>query len=180
VFSFRGRGYEQCWSALHDFDLLAKNSGLKGLVLLFDEFEDVVQNLNNRAYQQDAFLNLFRFFGGDKFCGSAYFAVTPEFVMKCKRELLSRYVYEFPFEQFDDLPHFEMSVISRDEFKGLATRIRALHGIAYAWDAASMFGDPAVDVLVDKLFKRSPDDQIRHAIESVVEALDDILQREHG
>lgn len=180
VFSLHTQGYDQCWRALADLELLAESSGLNGVILLFDEFEDVVQNLNNRSYQQSAFFNLFRFFAGDRFPGMAYFAVTPEFVVKCKQELLSRFVYDFPFDRFDDLPHFEMSRIRKADFKALARRIRTLHGTAYEWHPDAAMSDPALDGLVDKLFQRSSQDQIRQAIEGLVEALDDQLQSEDG
>lgn len=180
VFWLHTQGYDQCWRALADLELLAENSGLKGLVLLFDEFEDVIQNLNNRSYQQSAFFNLFRFFAGDRFPGMAYFAVTPEFVVKCKQELLSRYVYEFPFERFDDLPHFEMSRIRKSDFKSLAKRIRRLHGTAYEWDADAAIDDAGLNAAVDDLFRKSSPDQIRQAIEGLVGILDDALQAGDG
>src|SRR5205823_5600822 len=46
VFIFHTGGHRQAWDALADLGLIARASGLRGLVLLFDEFEDVVQNLN--------------------------------------------------------------------------------------------------------------------------------------
>jgi hypothetical protein len=180
VFSLHTQGYDQCWRALADLELLAESSGLKGVILLFDEFEDVIQNLNNRSYQQAAFFNLFRFFAGDRFPGMAYFAVTPEFVVKCKQELLSRYVYEFPFDRFDDLPHFEMSRIHKSDFEALSRRIRRLHAAAYRWDAGSAINDDALNTVIDKLFRRSSQDQIRQAIEGVVDALDGELQSDDG
>src|SRR5262245_1975521 len=97
VFSFNAGGHRQAWDALADFDLIAKASGLRGFVLLFDEFEDVIHNLNRRNLQQAALINLFRFFAGDRFPGMSYFAVTPDFAAKCKNELLKRGVYEFDY-----------------------------------------------------------------------------------
>src|SRR5205814_2101071 len=95
VFLFHVAGHRHAWDALADLDLIAKASGLRGMVLLFDEFEDVIQNLNRRDFQESAFMNLFRFFGGSRFPGMAYFAVTPDFVRKCKEELLSRGSWDF-------------------------------------------------------------------------------------
>jgi hypothetical protein len=178
VFWLHAQGYDQCWRAVADLELLAENSGLMGVVLLFDEFEDVIQNLNNRTYQQAAFFNLFRFFAGDRFPGMAYFAVTPEFVVKCKQELLRRSVYEFPFERFDELPHFEMSRIRKSDFKTLAKRIRQLHATAYQWDADAAIDDAELNAAVDELFRQSSQDQIRQSIEGVVEILDDTLEAE--
>lgn len=180
VFWLHNQGYDQCWRALADLELIAEVSALAGIILLFDEFEDVIQNLNNRSWQQAAFLNMFRFFGGERFPGMAYFAVTPEFVVKCKQELLSRQVYEFPFERFDELPRFEMSRIRKRDFLMLARRIRDLHAMAYGWDAGASLGEEALGALVEDLFRHSTQDQVRQAIEGLVAALDDLLQRAHG
>ena len=64
-----------------------------------DEFEDVIQNLERRDYKEAAFLNLFQFFRGETFPGLSYFAVTPDFAQKCKRELLTRGVYDYDYGQ---------------------------------------------------------------------------------
>ena len=101
TFLFHTGGHRQAWDALNDFNLIAQASGLKGLVLLFDEFEDVVQNLGRRDYQQQAFENLFGFFRGRRYPGLTYFAVTPDFIEKCKVELLSKGVYDFDYDEFD-------------------------------------------------------------------------------
>jgi len=175
-FTFTERGYQQSWEALEDLDKLAKVSGLRGLILLFDEFEDVVQNLNNSSYQQSAFVNLFRFFDGHRFPGMAYFAVTPEFAAKCKNELMSRQVYGFPVERFDKLNYFAMSRIQPKDLGELAQRIRSLHSIAYKWDAEPAFGDLEVVTLVGGLTKKSSQDQTRQAIIGIVEHLDNLLE----
>ena len=67
VFVFNTNDYAQSWGALRDIHVLALASGLKGFVILFDEFEDVVRNLRNISYQEKAFWNLFRFFSGKDF-----------------------------------------------------------------------------------------------------------------
>ena len=45
ILSFELLDYQQSWDALKDLDKLAKMVGLKGLILLIDEFEDVIHNL---------------------------------------------------------------------------------------------------------------------------------------
>lgn len=175
-FIFSDRGYEQSWQALGDLDKLARIAGLKGVVLLVDEFEDVVQNLNNRDYQQAAFVNLFRFFEGRRFPGMSYFAVTPDFSSKCKNELMRRQVYEFPVERFDRLPTFSMSKVQPKDMVVLARRIRAAHAAAYEWDAESAFEDVDIVLLVGGLTKRSTQDQTRQAIVGIVEHLDGLLE----
>lgn len=177
VFLFHTGGHRQAWDALADFDLIAKAAGLRGLVLLFDEFEDVIQNLNRRNLQEQAFLNLFRFFAGDRYPGMSYFAVTPDFVRKCKEELLRRGVYDFDYRQFDRLPSFEMEPISRAQFLALAKKIRSVHGVAYQWDADKRLTDSDLSRLVDELWMVSTPERVRRAVQGVVKALDECLER---
>jgi hypothetical protein len=178
VFVFHTSGYRQAWDALADLDLIARASGLRGLVLLFDEFEDVVQGLNRRDLQEQAFLNLFRFFAGDRYPGMSYFAVTPDFVRKCKTELLQRGVHDFDYQQFDRLPAFELDPIERDEFLALADRIRAVYGLAYECDAERLLPDEELTTLVDALWTVESPERVRRAIQGVVQELDDRLHAE--
>lgn len=173
VFAFHTGGHRQAWDALADFHVVARAAGLRGFVLLFDEFEDVIQNLNRRNLQEEAFLNLFRFFEGDRFPGMSYFAVTPDFVAKCKAELLQRGVYDFDYRRFDQLPFFEMEPIQRREFAELATRIRAVYGVAYEANPKRLITDQNLDELVDKLWAVRSPERVRRAIQGVVKALDD-------
>jgi hypothetical protein len=176
VFSFHVAGHRHAWDGLGDLDMIAKASGLRGTVLLFDEFEDVIQNLNRRDYQEGAFMNLFHFFGGQRFPGMAYFAVTPEFVRKCKNELLTRGSWDFDYDRFDRLPHFELESITSREGYELAKRIRTVHGLAYAWDPKRVIGDAALSRLVDKLWRVDSPDRVRRAIESIVSNLDTTME----
>jgi hypothetical protein len=178
VFVFHSGGHRQAWDAIADLDLIARASGKRGLVLLFDEFEDVVQNLNRRDFQEQAFLNLFRFFAGERYPGMSYFAVTPDFVRKCKAELLRRGVYDFDYEQFDRLPAFELDPIERDEFVVLARRIRSVYGQAYDCGAEDLLPDGDLDTLANKLWAVASPERVRRAIQGVVNALDDRLDEE--
>jgi hypothetical protein len=175
VFAFHTGGHRQAWDALADFHTLALAAGLRGFVLLFDEFEDVIQNLNRRNLQEAAFLNLFRFFDGDRFPGMSYFAVTPDFVAKCKTELLQRGVYDFDYRRFDHLPFFEMEPIQRREFADLARRIRTVYGTAYDTEAERLVSDRNLDRVVDDLWTVRSPDRVRRAIQGVVKSLDDGL-----
>ena len=177
VFAFHTGGHRQAWDALADFHVLARVGGLRGFVLLFDEFEDVIQNLNRRNLQEEAFLNLFRFFNGDRFPGMSYFAVTPDFVKKCKTELLERGVYDFDYQRFDQLPFFEMKPIERLEFGDLATRIRKVYGIAYDRDGGPRVPDGEMTQLVEELWTVRSPDRVRRAIQGIVKALDDHLDQ---
>ncbi len=176
VFAFHTGGHRQAWDALADFHALALASGLHGLVLLFDEFEDVIQNLNRRDLQEQAFLNLFRFFDGDRFPGMSYFAVTPDFAARCKAELLQRGVYDFDYRRFDRLPHFEMEPIQRKEFKDLAIRIRRVYEAAYNGEQRVVLIDSELDEIVDQLWRVTSPDRVRRAIQGFVQALDDRLE----
>jgi hypothetical protein len=177
VFLFHTGGHRQAWDALADFHTLAQSAGLRGFVLLFDEFEDVIQNLTRRDYKEEAFLNLFRFFDGDRFPGMSYFAVTPDFVEKCKTELLQRGVYDFDYRRFDELPSFKMEPIERPEFVDLAKRIREVYGAAYDAEPKRLVSDGELDRLVDQLWTVRSPDRVRRAIQGVVNALDDRLEQ---
>jgi hypothetical protein len=172
VFLFHTGGHRQSWDALADIHTLALCSGYRGLVLLVDEFEDVIQNLPRSDYKQMAFLNLFRFFSGERFPGRAYFAVTPDFALKCKRELQSRGVYDFDYRSFDNLPYFRLEPIKIDDVLLLAKRIRAVHAIAYDWRAEKGLSDRELREHCGKAMISNAPDKIRQAIKTVVELLD--------
>jgi len=176
VFQFHTGGHRNAWSALGDLDLIARSSGRRGLVILFDEFEDVIQNLNRRDFQEEAFLNLFRFFAGERFPGMSYFAVTPDFVAKCKVELMSRGVVDFDFGRFSRLPFFEMSEITENEFLDLSRRIRVVHSVAFGWEALRALPDRDLSRLVSKLWSVRTPERVRLAIQSVVQSLDELLE----
>lgn len=170
--AFHNDGHANAWDALGDLNAVAVASGLRGLVLLFDEFEDVVQNLRNSAYQVAAFKNLFDFFGGSSYPGMAYFAVTPDFAKVCKEELHRRGVYDFPVARFSKLPAFELAPISEDDFTDLAARIAAVHGIATAWDSSAYTRTGRWKDLVVSTWGKPVPDRIRNAIQGIVKGLD--------
>ena len=47
VFIFNNQEYQQSWAALRDIDSLSRAAGLKGTIILFDEFEALVYFINN-------------------------------------------------------------------------------------------------------------------------------------
>ncbi|HPD61127.1 MAG TPA: DUF2791 family P-loop domain-containing protein, partial [Thermodesulfobacteriota bacterium] len=134
IFEFHSQNYFQSWAILRDFHKLAKEAGFKGFIILFDEFEDVIQNLKNVRFQQMAFWNLFEFYLGGQFDGMTYFAVTPDFAQKCKMMLLDKGIWDYDFSMFDKLPTFEMSPLTVEELENLAMKILDTHGIAYDWE----------------------------------------------
>jgi hypothetical protein len=176
VFMFHTQGYAQSWSGLRDLDILARAAELQGMIILFDEFEDVITNLRNVAHQEAAFWNLFHFYSGKQFPGKTFYAVTPEFVNKCKTRLLEKGRWDFDFSRFDALPKFEMSPLESQHLVELASRIVPVHGLAYDWDAASAVNDPGIQNVLKGAMRTQIQDRTRRAIISVVKHLDDSLQ----
>ena len=163
-FSFRQDQYENSWRALNDLDQLCRLSGLRGLVLLFDEFEDVIQNLRNIAYEQASFQNLLRLMDNDRFSGWKYFAVTPEFATKCRNRLYEKQIYDFPVKHFDDLPRIKMDPVDDDEFFLLAQRIREVHAVAFELRSDEIITDEEIRQFINRHFEVRRPDQIRTAV----------------
>lgn len=174
VFMFDQQGYAQCWAALTDLDTLAKKSGLKGLVLLFDEFEEILTNLRNIQFEETAILNLFDFNEGKRFSGKTFFAVTPEFVAKCKDRLMERERYDFEFTRFKKIKRFEMSPLNSEQVVELiGERIIPAYGLAHDWK-------PKVNLdsfsrWVDSVMGQRIQDRTRIAIKNAIQQLDKFL-----
>lgn len=175
VFRF-DQGYGQSWAAIRDLHTLSCAVGLKGLVVLFDEFEDIITNLNNIAYEERAFWNLFEFYSGKKFPGLTFFAVTPEFVHKCKFRLITKGKYDYDYSRFEALPAFRMSPLEYDDLVLLADRIVRTHVQAYGWEPNQMAVTTAVKSLVREVMSVPVEDRARHTIKAVVKYLDDVLE----
>jgi hypothetical protein len=176
VFIFNTNGYYQSWATLRDFYKLTKYTGLKGYIILFDEFEDVIHNMNNIAHQQSAFWNLFQFYSGNQFQGMTYYAVTPDFAEKCKSLLISKYIWDYDFERFDDLETFEMSPLNEKELFELAKKIMKTHTIAYDWKPDQVILSLELKTLVKKAASISVQDRVRHTIREIVKFLDQTLE----
>jgi hypothetical protein len=173
--NFRSSDYHQSWDALADLNLLANLAGLKGVVLLVDEFEDVLYNLKNINYQQDAFWNLFQLFDG-KFPGFSFYAVTPAFVKKCKDLLHEKGIYDFDFSRFDSLPTFELSPPSPKELRDLCSSIIDMHYFAYNWETTHFKTHSDFQRMIENLSQQPIQDRTRVLITSIVKILDSQLQ----
>lgn len=160
--------YRQCWEALTDLDELARSCGLMGLVLLVDEFEDVVTNLNRLDYQEVALDNLLAFFDGDHFAGLAYFAVTPEFTR--------RWQWLPAGAELGKRPTFALTPPGKADIQQLARTLRAVHAKAYELHPCEIMSEQALDLEVERLLSISSQDRIRQAIEGIVEALDSAVE----
>lgn len=176
VFAFDRQGYQQSWAVLRDAQRMAVEAGLKGFIILFDEFEDVLTNLNNIAYQEAAFWNLFQFCSGKQFPGMTFFAVTPEFSDKCKRRLMEKERWDYDYSRFDELPTFEMSPLEQAELEALALRIMAAHGTAYCWQPGTRMSASHLKLIVTRAASVQVQDRARHTIREVVTALDRLFE----
>lgn len=176
VFRFDTQGYAQSWFALRDLQRLLCESGIKGLVLMFDEFEDVITNLRNVAHQEAAFWNLFQFYGGKQFPGLSFYAVTPEFVDKCVELLIDKGRWDYDYARFKAIPTFRMTPLDVEELKELAMRILETHGIAYNWEPDLVMRATELDRIVREAASVQIQDRARHTIITVVKALDRLLE----
>jgi hypothetical protein len=154
---------------------LAEAAGYKGLVILVDEFEDVIYNLRNIKYQQDAFWNLFQFFSGERFPGLAFFAVTPNFVEKCKKLLQEKNIWDYDYSSFDRLEKFQMSPLSTNELLELSEKIIKIHEIAYSWNINEKIKEKIRKICIHS--SRIPvGDRVRQTIKNIVKELDSYLR----
>jgi hypothetical protein len=175
VFWFHGSGYHSCWGALEDIHQMSVASGLPGMVILFDEFEDVLTNLKNINWKKGAFWNLFRFVSGDRFTGKTFYAVTPSFAKKCKDVLKEKDCWDFDYSQFDDLETFEMSPLGKQNLLELALRIARVHQHAYSYEIDLTTKDRMSEAVAEAA-KSAVQDRARQAIKIAVSVLDDALE----
>lgn len=180
IFNFKSDAYAQCWSTLRDINRLARAAGLKGLIILFDEFEDVLSNIANIEHQKIAFQNLFQFFASSQFTGMSFFAVTPEFVDKCKDRLLKKGYWDYDYSKFDSLPTFEMSPLEPTNLQELALKIKEMHGIAYSWDTNLTSIRLGIQSIVQKSASMAIQDRTRQTIKEVVQFLDEQFEENLG
>jgi len=183
LFDFSDQGYLQSWNALNDLNTLVKIAGFKGLVLLFDEFEDIVYNLKNIKYQQIAFWNLFQFFGGaydNAYDNFSAFAVTPGFAEKCKEVLLKKEIHNYDYSSFDKLKTFEMSPLSESQMFDLSKKIVSVHSTAYNWVVPNGIVETKLRDVCKSGMKIAVEDRVRQTIKDIVNVLDEILETNDG
>ena len=176
VFQFSLQGYSQSWAVLRDIHKLSLASGLKGFIVLFDEFEDIIHNLNRVNHQEAAFWNLFDFYAGREFPGMSFFAVTPDFVQKSKRLLQEKGRWDYDYGMFDTLPTFEMSPLSEDDLQQLAIKMLEVHGNAYDWEPDLRMKMADLKAIVRNASSIKVQDRARHTIRKIVQFLDDLLE----
>lgn len=175
LFDFKYANYRQSWDALNDLDFLAQVAGLRGLVILADEFEDVIYGLTRADFQMSAFLNLFRMADG-AFQGLSFYAVTPGFVNKCKTALLRKGYEDYDYARFDKLPTFEMSPLLVGQLEELAEKVLETHGIAYGWEPDSIMRMSQFREIVRRAAAVQVEDRTRQTIKQMVKSLDELLE----
>jgi len=176
IFEFHTQGYAQSWALLRDIHNLSIAAGLKGLIILFDEFEDVIHNMNNIKHQETAFWNLFEFYFAKEYHGMTYFAVTPDFAKKCKRLLIEKRRWDYDFTIFDALPTFEMSPLKESELQELGLKILEVHGIAYDWEPDTIMKMHELKAIVAKAASVQVQDRARQTIKEIVRHLDMLFE----
>ena len=174
--------YEQSWDYLNKLHRRSRDTyGFKGLVVLFDEFEDVLTSLRNINYQDVAFQNLFKFYNGIGFRGMSFFAVTPEFCRTAKRRMMGRYMWStneaydkwnMTYEQLEQLPTFQMSPITVEQLQELSKRICKVYEIAYKQDTSKSDLQSDLKNIIEILGCSPIQDRSRQAIIQIVECLD--------
>lgn len=176
IFTFQADGYAQSWSALADLYQLVVECGYRGLVLLFDEFEDAILALNNSRYRESAFINLFRFFRGSAFPGNAFFAVTPRFADTCRHLLVTHQGQDFDAGHFERLPTLHMSPLETEDLIHLSIEITRAHGVAYGWEPLRDVSAASILQIVLDGNTVPAQDRTRSVIRQVVASLDEWLE----
>lgn len=114
---------------MQELHKLTQEAGLDGLIVLIDEFEDVISNMT-RPQQIRAFYHLFQFYKG-RFPGLVVLAVTPDFVENCRRVLLRKSIDDFTLNEFENLPFLEISPLTSEDLFKFTERLVVLYEHAY-------------------------------------------------
>ena len=108
----------------------------------------------------------------------SFFAVTPEFVFKCKHRLSTRDRLDERYVHLDKIPTFEMSPLEINHLKELAQKVRVIHGLAYDWDTNTNSIELGLNSIVERLGNIAVQNRTRQTIKEVVKFLDNQLQEE--
>jgi hypothetical protein len=161
AFKLSVQAYDQSWKFLRDLRMLTAAAGLKGVIILFDEFENMLTGLKRYDYQSDAFWNLLQFGRQKQFPGLSAFAITPGFFQTLGT-----------LSELRQFPTFEMQPLKVSQLQELAARIRDTHALAFGWDPQARIGDGALRAIVQKTAAVPVQDRSRQTIKQVVSALD--------
>jgi P-loop Domain of unknown function (DUF2791) len=171
---------------INALEKLARELGYKGVVLLFDEFEDVIQNLIRRDYIEKAYENFFHFLTPYLSSSKSFFAVTPEFVQKSIREFKRGGTYlkevgEYTLNEatFGEIPTISIAPINLDDLLILSRKITSAHAIAYEWDAEAAASAHKLEGLISKKYFDAGQNHIRTMIQFITTSLDKIWKELH-
>ena len=126
AFKLSVQAYDQSWKFLRDLRMLAAAAGLKGVIILFDEFENMLTGLKRVDYKTDAFWNRSSVWPSEAISRAERVRNHTRFFSNDRDELGS--------EQF---PVFEMQPLEVSQLQELATRIRDTHALAFGWNPQS-------------------------------------------
>jgi len=176
--NWQENNYFESWQLFNDLQNLSLLSGLSGIALFFDEFEDVIQNLNNRIWQQKAFENFFRMTNPKYFNGKIFFGVTPEFSDKSLFLMRNKYFGNVNEAkgQLENLPKFGLKNITLLDFQLLADRVCEFHSIAYQWNAVGIARNSGLDRQIQLAFHARGINSTRLIVQHFVEWLDRLLE----
>jgi len=172
IFNFQMQNYAQSWGVLRDLLTLVRECGYRSLILLFDEFEDVITNVKGIKEQQAAFWHLFQFFAGKQFPAMSFYAVTPDFISSCKTVLLTKGLWDYDYSRFEALSAFEVSPLGQSEIVELSRRIVRAHGVAYGWDPEHAVSQEQLLMISQTVAGGQMADRARHAIRELIRHLD--------
>jgi len=172
LFHLKEPGYAQSWAALRDIQKLAEAAGFKGLVLLFDDMDDIHERLGNLKFQKLALANLFRFLEPDQFGGKSFFGVNTDFEDKCRHEFVRKRQRDYDLSKFDDIPRFRMPALTTEDLLELAVKILKAHFTAYNWTDDSDEVLRQVESIVRSAAESITEHRTRRVVRAVVEHLD--------
>jgi hypothetical protein len=167
----------KAWTAFYELNYISNIIGLQGLIILFDEFEDILNNLRNIVSVENALRHMFDFFAG-KYSVKTFFAVTPEFVNKCETHLIDKCRFDFDFGMFKMIIQFKMSPLEIESLIELGKKIVVAHGIAYNWDVSKYLNDEVLSNWLKETGSIRIGDRSRQSVKLIVSKLDAILQED--
>jgi len=121
---------------------------------------------------------LFQFHLGNKFPGLTFYAVTPDFIEKCKKLLLAKEIWSYDYDRFDKLPAFEMNLLGEEELYNLATKIMDVHGVAFKWNPYLSLNKADLKFVVKEAASVQVCNRVRRTIREVIKFLDRLLEDE--
>lgn len=164
-----------CWAFLKDIIIAARSIGFKGLILCFDEFDEIISAINRTSDMIMSFYNLFELFHAFHDHAQVYFSVTPLFVEKCKQELTRRSIYDYDYSQFDQLKKFELTPLRTEHIQVLGRILTNIHSCAFKWEPPEYTYD-AIMHIIDSWSQDPRQDRVRQCIRQIVAELDRTME----